>query len=107
VDGLVLHGAYDLLTALEHLLPADCADYLAAGGDEIPGGSIVIGEPSEVVILGAFIEPGVVFDTRGGAIVVDEGAQVRSGARLEGPLYVGPQSIVLGGDLRGSVLGPQ
>lgn len=107
VDGLVLHGAYDLLTALEHLLPADCSDYLAGGGDEIPGGSIVIGEPSEVVILGAFIEPGVVFDTRGGAIVVDEGAQVRSGARLEGPLYVGPQSIVLGGDLRGSVLGPQ
>jgi UDP-N-acetylglucosamine diphosphorylase/glucosamine-1-phosphate N-acetyltransferase len=107
VDGLLLHGAYDLLTALEHLLPADCADFLAAGGDELPSGSIVIGEPSEVVLLGAFVEPGVVFDTRGGGIVVDEGAQVRSGARLEGPLYVGPQSIILGGDVRGSVFGPQ
>ena len=107
VDGLLLHGAYDLLTALEHLLPADCADFLATGGDQIPDGSIVIGEPSEVVLLGAFVEPGVVFDTRSGGIVVDEGAQVRSGARLEGPLYVGPQTLILGGDVRGSVFGPQ
>lgn len=107
VDGLLLHGSYDLLTALEHLLPADCADLLATRGDELPSGSIVIGEPSDVVILGAFVEPGVVFDTRGGAIVLDEGAQVRSGTRLEGPLYIGPQTIVLGGDIRGSVVGPQ
>ena len=107
VEGLLLQGAYDVLTALEHLLPADCVDFLASGGDPIPDGSIVIGEASEVVVMGAFVEPGVVFDTRGGAIVLDEGAQVRSGSRLEGPLYVGPQSIILGGDVRGSVLGPQ
>ncbi len=107
IDGLVLHGAHDILTALEHLLPADCADFLAHRGDDLPGGSIVIGEPSEVVILGGFVEPGVVFDTRGGGIVIDEAAQVRSGARLEGPLYVGPQTIILGGDVRGSVFGPQ
>ena len=107
VEGIVLHGAHDLLTALEHLLPADCSDLLATRGDELPDGSIVIGEPSEVVLLGAFVEPGVVFDTRGGGIVVEEGAQVRSGARLEGPLYVGPRTIILGGDVRGSVFGPQ
>ena len=107
IDGLLLHGSYDLLTALEHLLPADCVDFMAAGGDPIPDGSIVIGDPAEVVILGASVEPGVVFDTRGGVIVLDEGCQVRSGSRLEGPLYVGPQTIVLGGDIRGSVLGPQ
>ncbi len=107
VDGIALRGAHDLLTALEHLLPADCADLLATRGDDLPGGSIVIGEPSEVVLFGAFVEPGVVFDTRGGGIVVDEGAQIRSGARLEGPLYVGPQTIILGGDVRWSVFGPQ
>jgi len=107
VDGLLLHGAYDLLTALEHLLPADCADFLTHRGDDLPGGSIVVGEPSDVVILGGFVEPGVVFDTRGGAIVLDEGCEVRSGSRLGGPLYVGPQSIILGGDVRASVFGPQ
>jgi len=106
VDGLLLHGAYDLLTALEHLLPADCADFLTHRGDDLPGGSIVVGEPSDVVILGGFVEPGVVFDTRGGAIVLDEGCEVRSGSRLGGPLYVGPQTVVYGGDVRGSVFGP-
>jgi UDP-N-acetylglucosamine diphosphorylase/glucosamine-1-phosphate N-acetyltransferase len=107
VDGLLLQGAYDLLTALEHLLPADCADFLATGGDQIPDGSIVIGAPSDVVLLGASVEPGVVFDTRGGVIVVEEGAQVRCSTRLEGPLYVGPETLVLGGDVRGSVFGPR
>jgi len=107
VDGLVLHGAYDLLTALEHLLPADCADFVAAGGDPLPDGVIVIGEPTEIVILGAFVEPGVVFDTRGGAIVLDEASEIRSGSRLAGPLYVGPHTIVYGGEVRGSVFGPQ
>jgi UDP-N-acetylglucosamine diphosphorylase/glucosamine-1-phosphate N-acetyltransferase len=107
VDGILLHGAFDLLTALEHLLPADCADFVAAGGDPVPDGAIVIGEPSEIVALGAFVEPGVVFDTRGGAIVLDEGAEIRSGSRLVGPLYVGPQTIVYGGEVRGSAFGPQ
>lgn len=106
VEGLALHGAWDLLTALEHLLPGDCSDFLSQGGDPIPDGSIVIGEAAEVVLLGASVEPGVVFDTRAGAIVVDEGAQVRHGSRLEGPLYIGPATLVLGGDVKGSVVGP-
>lgn len=106
VEGLVLRGAYDLLTSLEHLLPGDCSDFLGQRGDAIPDGSVVIGEAADVVLLGAAVEPGVVFDTRGGAIVVDEGAQVRHGSRLEGPLYIGPSTLVLGGDVKGSVIGP-
>jgi len=42
-----------------------------------------------------------------GAVVVDQGAEVRSGTRLEGPIYVGPGTRVLGGFLRGSVFGPE
>ncbi len=106
VPGLVLRGAYDLLTALEHLLPGDCADLTGGEHDPLPDGTLVIGDPADVVLLGAAIEPGVVFDTRGGVIVVDEGAQVRHGSRLEGPLYVGPATLVLGGEVRGSVFGP-
>jgi len=53
------------------------------------------------------VEPGVIFDVRHGAVVLDEGSEVRAGTRLEGPLYLGPRSIALGGDLRGSVFGPQ
>ena len=53
------------------------------------------------------VEPGVVFDVRQGAVVVDQGAEIRSGTRLEGPTYVGPGTRVLGGFVRGSVFGPE
>jgi len=107
VDGVLLHGTYDLLTALEQLLPADCADFLAAPSEGVPQGSIVLGDPSRVICLGATVEPGVVFDLRHGAVVVDQGAEIRSGTRLEGPMYVGPGTRVLGGSLRASVFGPE
>jgi UDP-N-acetylglucosamine diphosphorylase/glucosamine-1-phosphate N-acetyltransferase len=107
VDGVLLHGTYDLLTALDQLLPADCTDFLAAPSEGVPEGSLVLGDPSQVICLGATVEPGVVFDVRQGAIVVDQGAEIRNGSRLEGPMYVGPATRVLGGSLRASVFGPE
>ena len=67
----------------------------------------MLGNSAHVIVLGATVEPGVVFDVRQGAVIVDQGAEVRSGTRLEGPLYVGPGSKVLGGFLRTSVFGPE
>jgi UDP-N-acetylglucosamine diphosphorylase/glucosamine-1-phosphate N-acetyltransferase len=107
IEGLRLHGTYDLLTALDSLLPVDCTDFLAAPRDEVPEGSLVLGDPAYLVCLGAKVEPGVVFDTRQGTIVIDLGAEIRNGARLEGPTYVGPGTRVLGGFVRGSVFGPE
>ncbi|MGH7508570.1 MAG: putative sugar nucleotidyl transferase [Gemmatimonadales bacterium] len=107
IEGLRLHGTYDLLTALETLLPADCADFLAAPRDPVPPGSLVLGDPAHLVCLRAAVEPGAVFDLRHGPVVLDNGAEVRNGTRLEGPAYVGPGTRVLGGYVRGSVLGPE
>jgi UDP-N-acetylglucosamine diphosphorylase/glucosamine-1-phosphate N-acetyltransferase len=107
VEGLLLHGAFDLVTALEQFLVGDVADFLREGGDAIADGSIVIGDPHDVVLLGAGVEPGVVFDVRRGAIVLEQHAYVRSGSRLEGPLYVGPGSEILGGAVGWSALGPR
>ncbi len=107
LEGLHLRGAFDLVTALERFLAADCADFLAAtDGDPLPAGSIVLGDPAQVVLRGAQIEPGVVFDTRGGVIVLEKGVEVRHGTRLEGPLYAGPHTRLLGGFIRASVFGP-
>jgi UDP-N-acetylglucosamine diphosphorylase/glucosamine-1-phosphate N-acetyltransferase len=102
-----LRGTYDLLTALEQLLPADCTDFLVAPHPGVPEGSLVLGDPAHLISLGASVEPGVVFDLRQGAVVLDQGSEVRSGTRLEGPIYVGPGTKVLGGFLRGSVFGPE
>jgi UDP-N-acetylglucosamine diphosphorylase/glucosamine-1-phosphate N-acetyltransferase len=107
IEGVRLRGTYDLLTALEELLVADCADFLVAPHPGVPEGSLVLGDASRLISLGAAIEPGVVFDLRQGAVVVDQGAEIRSGSRLEGPVYVGPGTKVLGGFLRGSVFGPE
>jgi hypothetical protein len=101
IDGLPLRGSFDLVTALERLLGADCADLQAAPRGGVPEGSVVLGDPARVVVRGAAVEPGVVFDVRQGAVVLEAGAEVRHGTRLEGPVYVGPGTKVLGGFIRG------
>ncbi len=107
IEGMLLEGAADLIVALEGFLQGDCADFLHAPHDEVPEGSIVIGEPNEVICLGAAVEPGVVFDVRHGAVVLEEGVEVRSGTRLEGPLYAAARTRILGGLVRVSVFGPR
>jgi len=106
VDGMLLAGSWDLVTALEHLLPADCVDALGAVPDPVPGGSIVLGDPAGVGCFGAEVEPGVVFDVRRGGVVLEAGVQVRAGTRLEGPLYAAHGTLLLGGAIRHSAIGP-
>ena len=107
VDGLPLRGSFDLITALERFLAEDCADFRAAPSTGVPPGSIVLGDPADVIVMGAAVEPGVVFDVRQGAIVLEAGVEVRHGTRLEGPVFVGRGSKVLGGFVRGSAFGPE
>ena len=107
VDGLHLRGCHDLITALERFLPADCLGFAAGAVDPVPAGSIVLGDPALVFSRGASVEPGVVFDTRAGGIVLEAGVEVRHGSRLEGPLYAGEKCRLLGGHLRASVFGPR
>ncbi len=107
IDGLSLKGSYDLITALEHLLVADAADFTNERSDPIPQGCVVIGDPSDVVILGAAVEPGIVFDVRHGVVVIEQHAHVKCGTRLEGPVYVGPGCEILGGPIHGCSIGPR
>ena len=105
IEGVRLAGAYDLLRALELLLGPDCA--AMQGGGALPPGTILLGSPDRVISQGAVIEPGVVFDVRNGAVVLEAGAEVRSGTRLEGPCWIAAGARVVGGFIRGSVIGPR
>ena len=107
VDGLLLRGSYDVVSALERFLAEDCVDFRGAPSTGVPQGSIVLGDPADVIVMGAAVEPGVVFDVRQGVVVLEAGVEVRHGTRLEGPLYAGPGARLLGGFLRGSVFGPE
>ena len=106
VMGVVLHGVHSLIPALERLLPVDVRALLG-DTDPIPAGSIVLGDPAALALRDAAVEPGVVFDLRGGPVVLESGAEVRAGTRLEGPLWVGANAHVLGGPVRGSAIGPR
>jgi len=106
IEGVPLRGTFDLLTAVEHLLASDCSVFIEHPHVPLPHASIVIRDPSRVVCRGAKVEPGVVFDTRSGAVVLEYGVEVRSGSRLEGPLYADVRTRILGGHLRASVFGP-
>ncbi len=107
LEGFLLMGAFDLVTALEHFLVADMVDFTHEPSDPLPDGSMVIGDPAEVIMLGAVVEPGVTFDVRGGAVVVEEHAYVRGGTRLEGPVYIGAGTEILGGPVSHCSIGPR
>ncbi len=107
VDGLLLRGTFDLVTALDRYLVPDCLGFSAGPADPVPAGSTVLGDPALVRCRGAQVEPGVMFDTRKGAVVVEAGCEVRFGSRLEGPLYIGEKCRIVGDALRYSVVGPR
>jgi UDP-N-acetylglucosamine diphosphorylase/glucosamine-1-phosphate N-acetyltransferase len=105
VEGVVLRGVYDLVSALEQLLRDDVLKLLG-DSDAVPKGTIVLGDPAWISLREGAIEPGVVFDTRNGPVVLESGVEVRSGTRLEGPLWVGANTRVVGGAVRTSAIGP-
>jgi len=105
VQGMVLRGVYDLVTALELLLKDDLLALLGES-DPVPRAAIVIGDPAWLAIREAAVEPGVVFDTTLGPVVLESGVEVKSGARLEGPFWAGANTRIVGGPIRASAIGP-
>src|SRR2546422_11717639 len=92
--------------ALERLPPAALRSVLG-DSDPLPAGSTVLGDPAAIALHDAAVEPGVVFDVRNGPVVLESGAEIRAGARLEGPLWIGANAHVLGGPARASAIGPR
>lgn len=105
VEGLVLRGVHDLVSAIETLLKDDLLRLLG-DSDPVPRAAIVIGEPTWVSVQEAAVEPGVVFDTTAGPVVLESGVEVKSGTRLGGPLWAGANTRLVGGHIRNSAIGP-
>jgi UDP-N-acetylglucosamine diphosphorylase/glucosamine-1-phosphate N-acetyltransferase len=105
VDGVLLRGVHDVVRALEQLLRDDVL-HLLGDSDAVPKGTTVLGDPAWISLREAAVEPGVVFDTRNGPVVLEGGVEVRAGTRLEGPLWVGANTRLVGGPIRTSAIGP-
>ncbi len=69
---------------------------------------VIAGDHPVLVGQGAQIGPHVVFDTAGGAVAIDSGARIEPMTTLQGPCYIGPDSVVIRhGDIRANtVVGP-
>jgi UDP-N-acetylglucosamine diphosphorylase/glucosamine-1-phosphate N-acetyltransferase len=76
------------------------------GDDHHPPGVVRIGKGRLSLGTQAEVEPGVVVDTRHGPVRLEEGVRVEGPARLVGPLWVGRGSMVAGGHVASSSLGP-
>jgi UDP-N-acetylglucosamine diphosphorylase/glucosamine-1-phosphate N-acetyltransferase len=71
-----------------------------------PAHSAVVGEYPVCVLSGVTIEPYVVFDATAGPILVGRRATLQAFTRLVGPCFIGEGSTIVGGDIRGSAIGP-
>ncbi len=108
VEGKLLAGVWDLVGDLATVLPADLERMRSAqAGGVIPRGTTVLGDPGLVLAAEAAVEPGVVFDVRKGPIFLSPGVEVRSTARLAGPLAVARDARLVGGEISGSAIGPK
>ncbi len=107
--GKLLDGAWQIIADLTSALRIDIDLELDRhGAGTVPAGCTVLGDPADLLIeAGAQVEPMVVFDTRNGPIWIQPGAELRTFARLAGPLVVGRHTRVVGGQLRESSIGPR
>lgn len=104
VRGSVLDHPWDLIEANSARITADIQK-LFEQDDPTPG-VYRVGEHRVSLGEGATIEAGVTLDLRTGPIRLDAGAHVEGPARLKGPLYMGPDSTILGGSVGDSSIGP-
>ncbi|UCD29803.1 MAG: hypothetical protein JSV03_04795 [Planctomycetota bacterium] len=88
------------------------ADFEAAGKSGIEGkmheSSVIFGDRKKVYIgKGAQIHPLVCIDTHEGPVTIETGCEVHPYTRIEGPCYIGPNSVLLGAKIReGCSIGP-
>ena len=88
------------------------ADFAAAGRSGIEGAveepGAIRGSTGDVYVApGAMVHPMVVIDASDGPVYIDCDVEVHPFTRIEGPCYVGPETILLGAKCReGNSIGP-
>ncbi|MCE5266997.1 MAG: hypothetical protein LLG00_03845 [Planctomycetaceae bacterium] len=108
-----LPATWDYIWELVFANPGQlAADFAAAGRSGIEGRVeepyAIRGSRADVFVgPGALVHPMVVIDAEHGPVYLDEGVEVHPFTRIEGPCYVGRNSILLGCKCReGNSIGP-
>jgi UDP-N-acetylglucosamine diphosphorylase/glucosamine-1-phosphate N-acetyltransferase len=83
---------------------AEDFDLFKDGGVKLAKGVHLIGKRKDVKIgKGAQILPGVVLDAAMGPIIIDPKARINPPSYIQGPCYIGPESVIDGAKLRPGV----
>lgn len=110
VNGRLLESVWELMDQNGDRIRADDRYFRAdaSGFPErpLPHGVHCFGDGPVRMGAGVAVEPGVVFDTSNGPVILAPGARVRALSRVSGPAYVGPGSTVLGSEIENSSIGP-
>jgi UDP-N-acetylglucosamine diphosphorylase / glucose-1-phosphate thymidylyltransferase / UDP-N-acetylgalactosamine diphosphorylase / glucosamine-1-phosphate N-acetyltransferase / galactosamine-1-phosphate N-acetyltransferase len=106
VQGERLENVWDLMDRNARQLRDDIPRHFPGYAVEELPGSYILGDGLLSVGAEVTVEPGCVFDVSGGPIRLSDGVVVRAHTRLEGPAFVGPGSVILGGVLSGVSTGP-
>lgn len=105
--GTLCRSIWDTMAANPELVAYDAEDF--EGAESVTGVDpfVLLGEGLKVG-PGVAIGPFVLLDAREGPIVLDADVRVEAHSLLRGPLYVGPGSAILGGEVgHGTSIGPR
>lgn len=110
LNGRVLESAWELMDQNGDRIRDDDgyveADLVSFRERPLPQGVHVVGDGPVRTGAGVAMEPGIVFDTSNGPVILSDGVHVRAFSRIAGPVYVGAGSTILGGDIENSSIGP-
>lgn len=106
--GAIVDYLWDLVDATGEYVARDYDWFRAGAGSLALGKGIEVLGPADKLVVRqpAVIEPCVVFDTRPGPVLIDQGAVIQAFSRIEGPCYIGQNSWVVGAKVRGGTYGP-
>jgi len=103
--GRLLEWVWELIGDTPDQLVRDLEE-IGPTTDSLPDGVHWIGTAPLALGRDVDIEPGVLFDTREGPILLGDGVEVRANTRLAGPAAVGDNSRLLGGSFEAVSAGP-
>lgn len=99
----VLGSVWELMAANADRITNDARRFPDHG---TPPGTCRLGTGRVAISPDADVDPGAILDATAGPVIVDAGARVQAPCRIVGPAYVGSGSVLLGGALARSTIGP-
>ncbi|HZD05696.1 MAG TPA: putative sugar nucleotidyl transferase, partial [Longimicrobiales bacterium] len=106
LEGSVLDWPWDLVRTNAGRLVDDAGALLSHGGAFLLTDVHVIGDRPISLGHDVRVDPGVTIDVREGPVRLEDGVRIRAPARLDGPLFVGRGSVILGGEVGHASIGP-